>query len=288
MLIAAKAQWAFVAGTVVQMAVMLWAPHVYADLSPAFATPHHVFFRLIGCAEVGLMLLYVRATQENDWVMTAATVCLRLCVVPFLLTMVLRFDQNWDLLLGVIQDVVGASATLYYLAKQAGAFPARNYVRGAHGEALFAEHGVRLALLFAGYIDIRESVNMFHDPFGYAAVPVVADEALSAAPHHLGYRAFAFQGALLGLYQVVAAVSRAPMSVYQACGLWHVSFAVLVSQLSVIVDDPVLAPPAVNAPDYHAKCGAAITIACALLTLQQTTASSSPSSSPSSPKQKAS
>jgi len=269
---AQKSQAYFVAGTVFQIYMFLFQPWLYKEAAPELDVPHFVALRLIACMEIGLMSMYLAGIWTRDYLIAALTSLIRFTVVLHLLTMVLAFGGPWALMLGIVQDVIGASATTYFLIRDWNSMNRKRQLsmtRDANGKPVEgcpeAEYIVRVLILIAGIRDAMEAGPMYLNPASYSDMPLITlPDQLMKPSVYLGARSVAYMMFDIAVYQIALAVFRAPLIAYFSIAFYHLTFTLSVNNLGTIVHDEVLTQ-GLHAPSYHLPAGLIIAMACFIL-----------------------
>ena len=226
---------AFVAFTVVQIFVFMFRGGVYADLGPKGfdAAPHYPVFFLLGAKEVGLMAIYTAAIVEDDERFMWMTVMNRLTTIPFSLWLTLVLGAPHTVWGGVAQDMCFSAWTVWALRKRAAA---KDHA-SKHPQSTEADHAsrtgqvLRLVVFVAGMLELMSGVLTAIDPVSHGPVPDLAKSNPGFDGNFLGIRSFGYMTALVGSYQVLAALAPCYPRVLLVMGLHHLCFWVLTAGL---------------------------------------------------------
>lgn len=221
---------AFIAFTVVQIVLFLFAPSVYALVTPDMDfAPVYPAFRIIGLKEIGLMTTYATLVAANDARLFAMTVIGRFTVLPEFLILVFVVGAPVEFLGGIVQDLSSLALTCAALTVDK-----RTLVVPKFRKAGFEEKLVRLLIAATGIIEIFFGVMAFALPTKYSATPLIPLKWVQP-PLFIGPRSVGMMGIAVGAYQLCISWLRADQKVYIAVGFMNTSFYMLTRILSVLL-----------------------------------------------------
>lgn len=214
---AQKSQLGFFLFTVVQIFVFLYAPQVYKDpMEGIDGKPDFAALRLIGTKEIGLMTIYLSGIVGNDPLIAYMTIVGRSSVLLVMPMFVVVYGAPIAALAGVIQDVFGLSATLYFLQTEK---------QGKRVESWrmteLASYFPRMSILAGGVWEVTYGWSLMQNPTSIDIMP----KPIFGPPTFIGARMFGYMTWLVGLYQI--AITLFPTrddTVYLAVAFHHICF----------------------------------------------------------------
>jgi len=192
-------QLAHVVITIAQIGVFLFVPQLYRDAMEGIdGPPVYAALRLIGAKEIGLTCIYVAGILTNDRTIAWMTVVGRSTTLVAMPYTVAVFGAPYTLLLGVIQDVLGLSATAYFLLTTKGT-SRRTFVK-LSGQSSRLPQAV---LFVTGVWELYNGWVMFTSPTDVDVAP----KPVYGHPRQINIRMFGYMTVLLGGYQIFNALS---------------------------------------------------------------------------------
>jgi len=238
-----KSQAAFIVFTLIQIYFFIFDPSMYDHMTHGFeGPPFYAMYRLIGSKEIGLMSIYFAGVLANDWDVAGMTVIGRLSTLVMFPYMVFFENAPWVLLLGIIQDVIGALASGYFILTEKRK-PTKYMV------TLRPTHSVlpRFMIAMAGVFEVYFGIEIFRNPFARK----FADSPLFGAPKHINIQLFGYMSLLVGLYQLrIALLKEADVLAFLAVAFHHLNF-----YLTTKVVVSAAAGEPFYPPNEHLYCG---------------------------------
>jgi len=231
----ARSMWVFIAFTVFQIVCFIFRPTLFAAAAGDMDKDPWIAFRLIGCKEIGLMVLYTTFVLQQDCDLIWLTAIGRLAVAPFLVWLIIFQGAPISVLGGIVQDVAFGLWTAYALSKM----PAEKAARRPELPANTSASMLRGVLAVVGSVEAASGIMMMFKPAGvlgnqpqWASPLRIVDHSI--APLHLGLRSFGLMTCILGCYQICIARKGASLATYLACGVYHPLFALSVGGVQLI------------------------------------------------------